>query len=262
MDEIKRISAKDFAALPAGAGTILDLREPDELLLGEFPGAVSIPFSRIWKEIDSVPQDKPVYVLCRTGELSEEVTEILTDRGYEAYNVDGGYLAWCEEVEAAPPLYLDARGLRCPGPIVQTADRMQSLLPGQKLRIEATEEAFASDIAVWCRRTGNLLHSLERRGEVIEAVVEKHGREGSPQDRIREDKTFILFSGDLDKTIAAFIMANGAAAMGRRVTMFFTFWGLNILRRPEKLHVQKTLVERVFGFMMPRGTKRLPLSPA
>ena len=51
-------------------------------------------------------------------------------------------------------------------------------------------------------------------------------------------KNFVVFSGDLDKTIAAFIMANGAAAMGREVTMFFTFWGLNILRKPKKMKVK------------------------
>ena len=51
-------------------------------------------------------------------------------------------------------------------------------------------------------------------------------------------KNFVVFSGDLDKTIAAFIMANGAAAMGREVTMFFTFWGLNILRKPKKMNVK------------------------
>ena len=76
----------------------------------------------------------------------------------------------------------------------------------------------------------------------------------------QNDKTFVVFSGDLDKTIAAFIMANGAAAMGRKVTMFFTFWGLNILRRPEKVSVTKSLKEHIFGLMMPRGTKNLGLS--
>ena len=55
-------------------------------------------------------------------------------------------------------------------------------------------------------------------------------------------------------------MANGAAAMGRKVTMFFTFWGLNILRRPEKVSVVKSFVEKMFGVMMPRGTKKLGLS--
>jgi peroxiredoxin family protein len=73
-------------------------------------------------------------------------------------------------------------------------------------------------------------------------------------------KSIVVFSGDFDKAMAAFIIANGAAAMGSNVTMFFTFWGLNILRRPEKIATRKTLVERMFGWMMPRGADRLTLS--
>ena len=52
-----------------------------------------------------------------------------------------------------------------------------------------------------------------------------------------KNKTIVVFSGDFDKAMAAFIIANGAAAMGSDVTMFFTFWGLNILRRPEAVGV-------------------------
>ena len=90
--------------------------------------------------------------------------------------------------------------------------------------------------------------------------MEKAEAPTQPSAAAQNDKTFVIFSGDLDKTIAAFIMANGAAAMGRRVTMFFTFWGLNILRKPERVSVVKSFVERAFGFMMPRGTKKLGLS--
>jgi peroxiredoxin family protein len=74
-------------------------------------------------------------------------------------------------------------------------------------------------------------------------------------------KTIIVFSGEYDKMIAAFIIANGAAAMGDDVTMFFTFWGLNALRRPERVHVEgKSVLQRAFGAMMPRGADRLPMS--
>jgi peroxiredoxin family protein len=75
-----------------------------------------------------------------------------------------------------------------------------------------------------------------------------------------KQKTMVVFSGDFDKAMAAFIIANGAAAMGSRVTMFFTFWGLNVLRRPESVATKKNLVERMFGRMMPRGAERLGLS--
>ena len=70
----------------------------------------------------------------------------------------------------------------------------------------------------------------------------------------------MVFSGDFDKAMASFIIANGAASMGSDVTLFFTFWGLNLLRRPEAVPVKKTFIERMFGFMMPRGGERTHLS--
>lgn len=53
----------------------------------------------------------------------------------------------------------------------------------------------------------------------------------------------------MDKVLAAFVIANGALAMGRPVTMFFTFWGLTALRKPEKQKVSKSLAEKMFGIM-------------
>jgi peroxiredoxin family protein len=75
-------------------------------------------------------------------------------------------------------------------------------------------------------------------------------------------KTIILFSGDFDKAMAGFIIANGAAAMGDQVTMFFTFWGLNLLRKPKKVKTpgKKTFLQIMFGKMMPRGPGHLGLS--
>lgn len=260
MDEIKHISVADFSKLDRSTLTLLDLREPDQVLLGAAEGAVNIPFSRAGKELEKLPKDKPVYVFCQEGSLSTEITELLQDWGYDATNLDGGWRAWQKWIEEAEPLTLDAKGLKCPGPIVRTADTLRTMANGQKLRIEATEDAFASDIAVWCERTGNKLLKLEVKPEVIEALIEKAEAPAQAPAAAQNDKTFVVFSGDLDKTIAAFIMANGAAAMGRKVTMFFTFWGLNILRRPEKVSVVKSTIERMFGAMMPRGTQRLGLS--
>ena len=128
--------------------------------------------------------------------------------------------------------------------------------------MEATEDAFYSDIRIWCERTGNRLESLSASDGVIYAEITRRVAQKKQTVPLTEknDKTFVVFSGDLDKTIAAFIMANGAAAMGRKVTMFFTFWGLNILRRPEKVSASKNFIEKMFGAMMPRGTKKLGLS--
>jgi peroxiredoxin family protein len=74
-------------------------------------------------------------------------------------------------------------------------------------------------------------------------------------------KTMVVFSGDYDKAIAAFIIANGAAAMGDQVTMFFTFWGLDIIRKPKKVKTKgKSFLQIMFGKMMPRGPGKLGLS--
>lgn len=73
-------------------------------------------------------------------------------------------------------------------------------------------------------------------------------------------KTIVLFSGDLDKAMASLIIANGAAAMGDEVTMFYTFWGLNVLRKAKKIKVKKEFMQSMFGWMMPRGASKLGLS--
>lgn len=72
--------------------------------------------------------------------------------------------------------------------------------------------------------------------------------------------TIIVFSGDLDKAMASFIIANGSAAMGSEVTMFFTFWGLNILRKENATVGKKHWMEKLFGAMMPKGPEKLGLS--
>ncbi|MCD5322884.1 MULTISPECIES: DsrE/DsrF/DrsH-like family protein [Pontibacillus] len=70
----------------------------------------------------------------------------------------------------------------------------------------------------------------------------------------------ILFSGDYDKAMAAYIIANGAAAYDHEVTIFHTFWGLNALRKDEQVEVQKGFLEKMFGKMMPRGADKMGLS--
>ena len=70
----------------------------------------------------------------------------------------------------------------------------------------------------------------------------------------------VIFSNDFDKMMAAFIIANGAAATGSEMTLFFTFWGLNLLRKDSNAKVQKNLVEKMFGMMMPRGAQKVKLS--
>lgn len=70
----------------------------------------------------------------------------------------------------------------------------------------------------------------------------------------------ILFSGDYDKAMAAYIIANGAAAYDHNVTIFHTFWGLNALRKDEQVSVKKNFMEKMFGKMMPRGADKMGIS--
>ena len=92
----------------------------------------------------------------------------------------------------------------------------------------------------------------------VQKGIEKKQEKG--MTAMTQDKTIVMFSGDLDKAIAAFIIANGAASMGHKVTMFFTFWGINILRKENPPAVKKNLIKKMFGFMMPRGANKLTLS--
>ncbi len=271
-EEFKTISAEEFAKLDYASYTLVDLREPDDLIISGIEGAINIPFSQFASKLDSVPKDKPVVVYCYTGDFSEQIAEILTDRGYEVLHVKGGYNAYRRLSETVKqecattavskePVLIDAKGMKCPGPIVKVADYLRSAPDGTKIRVEATEDAFYSDIQIWCERTGNRLDDISFTDGIIRAYITRRTVTEAARHHIEQNgKTFVVFSGDLDKTIAAFIMANGAAAMGRRVTIFFTFWGLNILRRPEKVRVSKAFIEKMFGFMMPRGTKKLGLS--
>jgi peroxiredoxin family protein len=98
--------------------------------------------------------------------------------------------------------------------------------------------------------------------KVRKVVVEETfaNTEAAGEVQQANELSMIVFSGDLDKVLAAFIIANGAAVMDKPVTMFFTFWGLNVLRRGESVPVKKRLVERMFGWMMPRGADKLTLS--
>ena len=111
------------------------------------------------------------------------------------------------------------------------------------------------------RSTGNLLHEIESSRGTVRAVIEKRHPVATSAAARGNDKTIVVFSGDLDKLIATFVIANGALAMGRRVTIFFTFWGLNALRRRGRpAFAGKSLVEAAFGLMMPKGSRKLALS--
>lgn len=168
---------------------------------------------------------------------------------------------------------LDCSGLQCPGPIMRVYQTIKEMNDGEILQVSATDMGFARDIESWCKRMGNTLLKTERVGKENIVYIQKGigggyiAESDTPAPAMSggtaalpQGKTMIVFSGDLDKVLASFIIANGAAAMGRPVTMFFTFWGLNALRKKEKVGVKKPFMDAMFGAMMPRGTSKLTLS--
>lgn len=270
---------------------LLDVRTPMEYKLGSIEGAVNIPVDELRERLDEIPKDKDVFVFCQVGLRGYLACRILTQNGYtRVKNLSGGYKTYqlatqkqsnediyeydkiCKSDEITPAgcegesgadvdVQVDACGLQCPGPIMQVYNSMKAMNYGEVLQVRATDPAFQEDIKIWCERTGNSLLRFECDGAAFKALIrkERQGESGGMVQK-KDGKTIIVFSNDLDKAIASFIIANGAAAMGRKVTMFFTFWGLNILRKDANVKVKKDIFGTMFGFMMPKGTKKLSLS--
>ncbi len=181
-------------------------------------------------------------------------------------------------VAAVPPTAkttLDACGLSCPGPIMKVYKTIGDLQDGEVMEVHATDPGFAKDIKAWCEKTGNKLISNKFEDKKFKAQIMK-GNVVVPMNTMaapvevptgvptaapaKNGATMVVFSGDLDKAIATFIIASGAAAMGKEVTLFFTFWGLNILKRNDAPSTEKDMLAKMFSMMMPKGANDLPLS--
>ena len=167
---------------------------------------------------------------------------------------------------------VDACGLSCPGPIMKLKENMDGISDGDRLEVTATDPGFSRDAAAWCRTTGNTLVSQTESNGNYTAVIEKKGRNASSQDAQSgsccqtgessgpKGKTLIMFDDDLDKAIATFILANGAAATGAKTSIFFTFWGLNVIKKEKKPKVHKDIWGKMFSMMLAGDSKKLGLS--
>ena len=269
---------------------LIDARTPEEYQLGNIPGSVNIPLQQIRNRLDGIPKDKKIVINCKTGGRSYFASRILMQNGYkDVYNLSGGYVTYStvnkkqsnEDIfgdqpmksedktskESAPipttgvTIEADACGLQCPGPIVKLKNEMDKLNDGDILRITATDPGFATDAPSWCNVTGNKLVNLETKGKKIVATIQKGA--GTLPDKggaAGDDKTFVVFSNDLDRVLAAFVIANGAAALGKKVTMFFTFWGLTAIKKPNAPKVDKDMMANMFGMMLPKSSMGLGLS--
>ncbi|WP_289059898.1 FAD-dependent oxidoreductase [uncultured Bacteroides sp.] len=289
---VKPVYWRDLRDIRLEHEFLLDVRTPDEFSLGSLPGAINIPLDEIRDRMDEIPKDKPVYVFCAVGLRGYLAYRILVQHGYDKVrNLSGGLKIYkaatapiirnevcdtpasrkesatpvsIQEEPAAPSrtVQVDACGMQCPGPILKMKKTMDTLVPGERVQITSTDPGFARDAAAWCNSTGNKLISKESAAGKSIIVIEKEEPKACSIVTSCEGKgkTFIMFSDDLDKALATFVLANGAAATGQKVTIFFTFWGLNVIKRLSKPKVEKDIFGKMFGMMLPSSSLKLKLS--
>lgn len=269
-----------FDSLPDGC-FLLDVREKAEFELGSLPGARNIPLGDLRKRLAELPRGRMIYIFCQSGLRGYVAERILAQHSFDAVNLSGGYLTWkmFQPLQATPPdpvkketgrpvlavckKQLDVRALACPGPVVRLKQEMDNLNAGESLELLAPQ-SFDVDLMNWIKSSGNELVSQEMKTDYLSAIIrrripgaESHALPAAPAE---QTGAIVLFSNDLDKAMAALIIACGMAASGMKVGIFFTFWGLSVLRRNPAPPVRKNALSKMFGWMLPKGASRLKLS--
>jgi NADPH-dependent 2,4-dienoyl-CoA reductase/sulfur reductase-like enzyme/peroxiredoxin family protein/rhodanese-related sulfurtransferase/TusA-related sulfurtransferase len=286
--------AEDYPAATEGA-RIIDVRTPEEYGIWHVPGAENVPLGTLREACGSWDKSVPLRLYCAVGFRSYLAQRALVQRGFtDVSTLSGGtttFRFWhdlSEEDNASPApmefyaeresikdhqrpatgvrVDLDCSGLACPGPILKLTDTMTSLNPGDEILVSVSDPGFGRDAPAWAKRNGHQLLDLTPRGPGYEALFRK-GQAGHLSAAAsvgvpagKPKTSFVVFSGDLDKLIAAFIIANGALAMGEDVSMFFTFWGLNSLRAKNPPKRERKAMDKMFATMMPSGADSLTLS--
>ena len=280
-DLLEQVFMEDLKKYDEKKTIILDIREELELIGGKFDNSINIPLSELRKRYTELPKDKKIWTYCAVGLRGYIATRFLSQKGYRVKNLAGGIKS--EEkvivntqkessltkegnsnIEKEED-YLDLSGLSCPGPLVKIKEKIDKLGEDEKLKVKVSDPGFYNDIQAWSKVTKNSLLSLDKKDGLTYATLQKGQTskviEKNQENVIIEDNsnmTMVVFSGDLDKAIAAFIIANGALTMGKKVTMFFTFWGLSILKK--KNLAKKSFIEKMFAMMLPKNSQDLPVS--
>jgi NADPH-dependent 2,4-dienoyl-CoA reductase/sulfur reductase-like enzyme/peroxiredoxin family protein/rhodanese-related sulfurtransferase/TusA-related sulfurtransferase len=289
--------AQDYPHATEGA-RILDVRTPEEFSIWHLPGAENVPLATIREASAGWDHAAPLRLYCSVGFRSYLAYRSLVQRGFsDVATLSGGsetFRAWHElapdSAEPTPAVTayaeavdvvaaaahrdlimlgtgvsvdLDCAGLACPGPIMKLADTIKTMDAGDEVVVHVSDPGFALDGPAWAKRNGHQLLSIAPEGPGYVATIRKGGEPvvGAAAVIPSTPKlSFVVFDGDLDKLIAAFIIANGALAMGEEVSMFFTFWGLNALRKAKPPKRERSAMDAMFGAMMPRGADKLTLS--
>lgn len=293
---MKPYSWRDIESVNLSDTVLLDVRTKDEFELGAIRGAINIPLNEVRDRLAEIPQQKKIVVYCSVGVRGYVGARILMQLGYtEVFNLIGGYKTYefASQKQSNEDVYandvigldnliyqvdsastgsfadsfekvtIDACGLQCPGPIMKLKKSSDMLKPGQMMEVKATDPAFSADVKAWAKITGNRIVNVSESAGVVTAIIEKQAKVeavNTVQSSTAKNKSIVVFSDDLDKAIASFVIANGAAAIGSKVSLFFTFWGLNVIKKQNPEAVSKDFMGKMFGLMMPKSSKKLKLS--
>jgi peroxiredoxin family protein/rhodanese-related sulfurtransferase/TusA-related sulfurtransferase len=278
----------DIKELQENSSFFLDVREDFELATGSIENSVQIPLNQLREKLGELPKDKVIYVYCQVGARGYNAARILMQAGFNVKNLDGGYKTYkyakykirntipqnplkkgpsIKAEEENTNINIDACGLQCPGPILKVKENIDRMNEGQLLTIQASDFGFSTDIENWCKNTGNTLIENKIEGNKVLATIQKGNSECNSlpdfkktEGVLQETKdgtTMVLFSGDLDKALASMIIASGAAAYGKEVTVFCTFWGLTLLKKNK---IKKSGIAKLFDMMLPSSANKMPIS--
>ena len=279
---------RELKEMDLSGTTLIDVRTADEYSLGTIRNAINIPVDELRGRIHEIPADKPIIVFCAIGLRGYIALKILTGRNFKnVRNLSGGYKTYAlatqtirhetnlsqstetkmNETNTANSceknITVDACGLQCPGPILKLKKNMDTMAAGQRIEVKATDPGFPRDAEAWCQSTGNRFLSKTNDNGYYTVTIEKGGAQPAMPaagGAVPKNKTLIMFSDDLDRALATFVLANGAAATGHKVSIFFTFWGLSVIKKEKKPAVSKDLFGRMFSWMLPSDSRKLKLS--
>ena len=294
---------------------LLDVRDKDVVNLHPLENSVNIPLSQLRDRMNELPKDKKIITVCSLGKTSYFASRILNQCGFNAQSLIGGLSLHSInppsnqrkinnfnnainndnnknnnklDIENKEVIELDMCGVACPGPILGIRKKLFDLKDNQVLKVTSSDGGFYNDFPAFCK--ANNLHCIDvvKSKGIVTGRLCKLDSDNNNINNInsnsnisneishKNDVAIVVFSGELDKVLAAMVIANGAVAMGGSVTLFFTFWGLNALRtenhhqahddhnsnndHEEKEAKKKSLMDKAMGMMMPRGVDQLPLS--
>ena len=270
-----------YSLAAAEGSQLLDARPAEMAKLKPIPGAVNIPYPELRQRLGELDKSKPVTTICALGKMSYFAARILTQNGFNVQTHVGG---WKTEQRPQPPtstenpmneseltpapsvgetIQLDCTGMACPGPILRVKEAAATLAAGQVLEVRASDAGFKNDLPAFCKANGYECLSVEKDKGIVTGRLSRGAAcpVAATPSKSGNGATIVVFSGALDKAMAAYVIANGAVAMGGKATLFFTFWGLNVLRKdPAPAVGGKSFMDKMFGWMLPRGANKLPLS--